>query len=182
MSENNDGFIIIKNVRVSFPHLFEFPEFKDGPGKCGARLLLPDDHAAIAPLRKGIHALLDAKFDGRLPKDKLCLRETEGDRPEYDGVQVLFTNCKPNKKPIVIGADGSSVIASEADSAIYPGCRVNAKVRLWPQNNGYGKRVNAELIAIQFAGDDEPLTDSYVSVEDAMSGFGGASQDDEIAF
>lgn len=166
-------FIMIKGARVSFPHLFVPPIINDDQGKCGAVLMLePEKHGSmIKNLEKQIKSLSAAKFKGRkLPSDKVCLRDGEDKgRPEYEGYMVVSTNSKT--QPTVIGRSGTDVITDEQKSEIYAGCYVNAKIRLWVQDNQYGKRVNAELVAIQFAGDGEPLDDSFVSVDDAMEGF-----------
>jgi hypothetical protein len=177
----DDDMIMIGGARVSFPHLFRRPVINGEEGKCGAVLMLdPKKHAgAIHTIEKGIDALCKFKFKGRkIPSDKLCLRDGDDKgRPEYEGYQVLSANSKG--KPLVIGKDGSNVITDEEENPIYAGCYVNAKVRLWAQDNQYGKRVNAELVAIQFLKDGEPLDGSYVSVEDAMSGFGAIDDDDD---
>lgn len=174
-------FIMIKNVRVSFPHLFTRPVINGEEGKCGATLMLdPEKHTvSIKAINKQIAELFKEKFKGRkLPAEKLCLRDGEDKgRPEYEGYQVLSANSKG--KPHVISPDGSKTITDEEDCSIYAGCYVNAKVRLWAQDNNYGKRINAELTAIQFAADGEALDGAYVSVEDAMDGFGSVVEDDE---
>jgi hypothetical protein len=175
-----DGFIILKDVRISFPHLFRRPVINGTEGKCGAALMLDDKrHAgAIAALKGQIDELVKTRFKGRpLPAEKLCLRAgKDKGRPEYDGdMHVLSANNRD--KPIVLGSNGTSIITEERDSSIYAGCYVNAKVRLWAQDNQYGKRINCELVAVQFARDGEPLDGSYVSPEDAVAGFDATSDD-----
>ena len=174
-------YIMLKNVRVSFPHLFTRPVINGEEGKCGATLMLePEAHAAsIKTVKSHIAELIKTKLKGKkVPSDKLCLRDgDEKGREEYEGYMVLSANNKG--KPIVIDNAGSGVITDEEDSLIYAGCYVNAKVRLWAQDNKYGKRINAELVSIQFASDGEPLDSTYVSVDDAMEGFGSVSEDDD---
>lgn len=173
-------FIMIKNARVSFPHLFTKPVINGEEGKCGAVLMLdPDNHeTTIKAIEKRIAELFKEKFKGRkLPDEKLCLREGEDKgRSEYEGLKVLSANSK--KTPLVIGTSGQDVITDEDQCPIYAGCYVNAKVRLWAQDNNYGKRVNCELVAIQFAGEGEALDGAHVSVDEAMDGFGSVSDDD----
>ena len=177
---SNDDFIMIKGARVSFPHLFTPPTINGDEGKCGAVLMLdPKDHdAVIGKIEDRIKDLCDFKFKGRkLPSEKLCLRTGEDKgRPEYDGLMVLSANSKD--RPVVLRGDGRTRVTDERDSAIYAGCYVNAKVRLWAQDNQYGKRVNAELVAIQFLRDGDPLDGSYVSEDEAMDGFGAVDDDD----
>lgn len=178
MSKSNE-FIFIKNARVSFPHLFTKPIINGNEGKCGCTLMLdPETNAThIKAIQQEIDAITQDKFKGRkLPSDKICLRDGEDKgRPEYEGLMVISANSKD--RPFVLG-NNRKQITSEEECDIYSGCYVNAKIRLWAQNNNYGKRINAELIAIQFAGDGESLDGSYVSADVAAEGFEDTSEDD----
>jgi hypothetical protein len=172
---------MLKGVRVSFPALFIKPIINGQEGKCGAALMLsPDKHAeTIAEIEAEIAALIQTNLKGqRLPADKLCLRDGfERGRPEYEGYQILSANSK--NRPVVLSSDGSTPVYDEDKSQIYSGCLVKAKIRLWAQDNKFGKRINAELVAIQFAGDGEPLDGAYISPEEAAEGF--ESEDDFLA-
>lgn len=169
----NPDFIMIKDVRCSFPHLFEKPIINGQEGKCGAALMLePGKHAnAIAQIKKAIQALATERLKGRVPpSDKLCLRPGEDKgRPEYDGHVILSANSRT--RPAVVSHFGSGTITDPQQNAIYGGCYVNAKVRLWAQDNNFGKRINCELVAIQFCRDGEPLDGMHVSEEQAVEGF-----------
>jgi hypothetical protein len=68
-------------------------------------------------------------------------------------------------RPLVIDKDKSPL--TEQDGKPYAGCFVNASVELWPQDNNYGKRVNASLRGVQFFRDG-----------DAFAGGGAASEDE----
>lgn len=178
----NKDFVMLKNVRVSFPHLFSRPIINGDEGKFGGTFLLdPKEHKKqIEAVQAEIDKLVKAKFKGKqLPSDKLCLRDgDQSGRDEYDGYTILSANT--NDKPIVVSTNGKGVVASEEDCQIYAGCRVNAKINLWAQDNKYGKRVNAQLVAIQFAADDEALDGAHVSVDEAMDGFGASEDGDDF--
>lgn len=178
----NDDMIMIKGARVSFPHLFTKPTINGEEGKCGATFMLdPKTHAkTISQIETNMDDLSKFRFKGRkIPSDKLCLRDGEDKgRTEYEGYQILSANSKD--KPLVISKDGRTVVTNEEDNPIYAGCYVNAKVRLWAQDNQYGKRINCELVAIQFLKDGEPLDGSHVSVADAMSGFQSVDDEDDF--
>lgn len=171
---------MLKNARVSFPHLFEKPLINGDEGKCGAVLMLDpkSNKNEIAAINDAIEALLTEKNKGKkIPAEKLCLRDgEEKGREEYEGYMVLSANSK--SKPIVLGKQ-REVIKDPDDCEIYAGCYVNAKVSLWFQNNQYGKRVNCELIAIQFAKDGDALDGGRVSVDEAVDGFDDLDGDDD---
>lgn len=173
-----DKFLMLRNVRVSFPHLFTKPIINGDEGKCGCTLLLGEEEHAkeIAQIQQIIDDMAIAKWKKKRPADKTCLRLGEDKRDEYIGYYCLSANSKD--LPVVISNSGAGVITDPSKSSIYAGCRVNAKVSFWVQDNVHDKRVNGNLIAIQFAGDDTPLDDSYVSVEKAMEGFEAAVGDD----
>ena len=151
--------IKLRNVRLSaYPALFTRPTFEgETQAKYGCKLLLdPDEHGEqIRELQQAITALVNDKLDGqRLPSDKLCLRRGEDTGKAYhEGYWVLSASTK--NRPVVL--DRRKNLVTEDDQIIYPGCRVNAHISLWAQNNRYGKRINCELEGIQHVGDDEPI-------------------------
>jgi hypothetical protein len=124
---------------------------------------------------------MKANFKGKnIGADRLCIRDGDnGGREEYAG--HWFMTSSTNRVPVVMRANKDEVFDEESNP-IYAGCYVNAKVKLWAQNNtDGGKRVNAELVAIQFAKDGERIGGSApVSREDAMDGFDEADEDDDI--
>ena len=142
----------------------------------------------VKKIRAGITDALKENNKGKkLPPEKYCLRDgDESGKDEYEGYMTVSCNTSGDIR--VLAGDGKTTITESKDCAIYAGCLVNAKIRLWWQNNDFGKRVNAELVAIQFAGDGTPLTDSHISEDEAKDGFdavdgdledaGGATEDD----
>jgi hypothetical protein len=173
---------MLKNVRVSFPHLFTRPIINGEEGKCGAALMLdPDAHQqTLLKLNEEIDNLIQTKWNGKvkIPSDKRCLRDGEDKgRAEYEGYMVLSANS--SDRPVVLRGNGRDTIEDERDCPIYAGCYVNAKVRLWAQDNQFGKRINCELVAIQFAGEGAPLDGTHVSREQAMDGFDAIDEDED---
>lgn len=67
------------------------------------------------------------------------------------------------KRPQIIQADGSAVdpmntmAYNQLTRQMYGGCRVNAAVKPWLQENKHGRGVRCDLIAVQFFKDDEPF-------------------------
>lgn len=149
--------IKIQNARLSFPSLFRKASFNGTETKYEATLLLnKQDHAdTIGLIQKAIKEKVAVDLKGaKLGADKLCLRD--GDEVDYDGYAGHMSIKASNKKrPTVIGRDKAPI--TEDDNVIYGGCYVNAIVELWAQNNEYGKRVNANLLGVQFVRDGEPF-------------------------
>lgn len=178
---NIEHELMLKNVRCSFPHLHKKRVIKGKEGKYGCTFLLDKttDTALIDKTKREISAILKEKNDGvKLKPDLLCLRDgdSEGERAEYAGYWYLTSNT--DKRPVVIGTRKDDRVIDPEECKIYAGCRVNAKVAIWWQDNDNGQRVNGTLLAIQYAGEGEPLTGAHVSEEDAVAGFEDIENDD----
>lgn len=162
--------ITLKNVRLSFPSVFQKAVFKGVEGKYEATFLIDKlDKATKKAIDDAIEAAI-AAAKVKVPADKRCIKD--GDDSEYDGYENCWSFKAANsKRPTVIDRDKSPLI--ETDEKIYAGCRVNAIVGIWIQNNEFGKRANANLFGIQFVKDDEPfgrgsedVTDYFDDLED----------------
>lgn len=156
--------IKLNNVRLSFPSVFRKAVFNGDETKYEATLLIHKEDQAelIKEIKKGIAAKLKDELKGaKLPADKICLKD--GDEIDYDGYEGhMSIKASNNKRPTVIDKDKSPL--TEDDNRLYAGCRVNAIVELWAQNNSYGKRINCNLLGLQFAGDDTPFGDGGAKV------------------
>lgn len=179
---SDERFIMLKNVRVSFPHLFTRPIIRGQEGKCGAQIMLDNERDAksIEAVKRRIQELIKDKLKGaRVPADKLCLRAGEDKgRAEYEGHHILSANN--TGKPFVISNNGRDMITDPEDNPIYAGCYVNAKIQLWAQDNDYGKRINCTLVAIQFSADGDALDGAHVSAADAVEGFDMTAGDEDF--
>lgn len=178
--------IKLNNVRLAFPCLFEAKTVA-GEGKpafSGTFLIDPAD-PQIKTLNAAIEATAKdkwgAKADAMLKQlraaDKVCLHN--GDlKASYDGFPGnLFVSARNPVRPTVLNKDKSPL--AEADGVVYAGCYVNAVLELWPQDNQYGKRVNATLLGVQFAGDGDSFTGGGAASEDDFDDVSaGATADD----
>jgi hypothetical protein len=170
--------IKLQNVRLSFPSLFRKAVFNGEETKFEATLLIAKDSPLVADIKKAIDAKLQSDFEGKkLPADKICFKD--GDDFDYDGYAGNYSiKASNNKRPIVIDKDKTPL--TEDDNRIYAGCYVNVIVELWAQNNSYGKRINANLLGVQFAKDGEPFGDGGVSA--SADDFDMVEGDDEDMF
>lgn len=168
--------IKLKNARLSFPSLFQTEEFGgESTGKYAATFILDsvDNAAEIKQIQDETNRLMKEELKTKLPSEKIALKDgDEIGRPEYEGKMTIKATTK--KRPLVIDRDKTPL--GEHDEKPYAGCYVNAIISLWPQNNQYGKRVNASLEGVQFAAHGEPFTTGGIDV-DEFDDF-----DDEDAF
>ena len=169
----------MKNVRISFPNLFRKAVFQGTETKYEATFLLDkEEHAdSIKKISDAIAAMLKEK-KAKLGADKICFKD--GDEIDYQGYAGTMTIKASNaKRPLTIGKDKAPI--TEDDNIIYSGCYVNAIVTLWFQDNGFGKRINASLEAVQFAKDGQPFGDGGSKASAADFDFID-DDDDEPAF
>lgn len=172
---------VLKNVRLSFPSLFRKAVFNGDETKYEATFLLDKDaHAAIIEaIEKDTNQRIKSELKGaKVPADRRCLKD--GDESSYDGYDgCMSLKASNNKRPLVIDRDKSPL--TEDDERMYAGCYVNAQVELWVQNNNYGKRINANLLGVQFFKDGEPFADgAKTSSVDDFDAFD--DEDDDLDF
>lgn len=154
--------IKLSNVRLSFPSLFQRASFDGQEGKFEATLLMPKGSENAKKIESAVQAML-TENKVKLPADKICFKD--GDFVEYDGYAGMMSfKGTSNKRITVINRDKSPIV--EDDNIIYAGCYVNAIVDLWYQDSKFGKRINGNIMGIQFSKDGEAF------------GAGGISDDD----
>ena len=168
--------IKLKNVRLSFASLFKKATFGGEETKYEGTFLIDKETQAdqIAEINTAIAAMMKEK-KAKLSPDRICFKD--GDGIDYDGYAGHMSIKAGNtKRPIVIDRDKSPL--TEDDGRPYSGCYVNAVLELWFQDNTWGKRVNANLLAVQFAKDGEPFGEGGASV--SVDDFDVIDEDDDI--
>lgn len=181
----------ISDARLSFPVLFEAQQFNgEGTPKFRATFMLDPNNKQHAKQIKGIKAAIDecarAKWGKQWDAKKIklkgtCLKaqdddlasedlvtETEGEyREEFEGVYLFAAS--ETKRPSLVDADRTPLV--KEDGKPYAGCYVTAIVSLWAQDNAFGKRVNANLIGVQFKKDGDPFEARTVVADDDWDDF-----------
>jgi hypothetical protein len=154
------AIITLKNVRLSFPHLFQPQVQPDGKKTFGCSFIFPADHPAKAELDAAIKAVAkekwaakaDAELKALTASGRICLRD--GNTKAYDGyADQWFVSASSKTRPQVIDRDTAPL--DESSGRPYGGCYVVGSIEVWAQDNAFGKRINATLRWVQFARDGE---------------------------
>ena len=166
------AIIKLEGVRLSFPQLFKPRAMinargePEGEPKFSATFIMDcEKHASlIAKIEKTIERLALDYWKKKMGY-KSCLHDGN-DKADMDGYGdgLMFITSSRKTRPVVVDRQVNPV--TEEDGIIYAGCYVNATVRLWVQDNKWGKRVNAELRAVQFVKDGESFGAGQVNAED----------------
>jgi len=168
--------IVLRNVRLSFPAIWK-PKAAQGGGtlKFSASLLLDKATNAkdIAAVKAAMTEVGKAKWPTGIPKGCTpCLKE--GNSKDYDGYDDsnMFVSASSDKRPVIVDTDPTVALVEE-DGKPYAGCVINASIRLWAQDNQFGKRINAQLTGIQFVEDGEAFGDAPLNPVDVFGAVAG---------
>lgn len=177
MSKTTEQFFI-RNVRASFLYIFnDKGEYQGTPNKKYSLTLIFDKKKEHKKQLKNIQAMIDdlvkTELKGDEPEDRYYVlknddrRTKRGNRLEYKGFYTL--KASNESRPVLMDLQANKV--SPDDHPFYAGCRVNVKVSLWANDGPNGPVLGCNIIGVQFAGHDDPLTDSVINQEEAMEGF-----------
>jgi hypothetical protein len=163
----------LKDVRISFANIFEAKQVQgQGDAKFSGSFLFPRTHPAVAVVVEAMTAAAKEKWGVKADEvikalkagDRLCLHDGDS-KPDADAYPGnLFLNASNKTRPLVIGPQREPLVA--ADGKPYSGCYVNAIVEIWPQDNQFGKRINASLLGVQFLRDGTRLAGGGVAAAD----------------
>ena len=194
-----EGVVTLKNVRLSFPHLFEpTASVEGGPKKYRAAFLIdPTSESGKANL-KVLNAAIDKaalgvwktkekadKIRAKLDSDRSGLRDgedaTNKDGDVYAGYEDMkFITASNGKKPKVLRRDKSVIDSTEA-AEIYGGCYVNAVVSVWATNQEKhgGNGIFFTLEIVQYAKKGEPFGAAELDEDDYLDDMGDEDEDDD---
>ena len=146
--------IKIDKARLSYPSLFKRSVFQGQEGKYEATLLVEkSSKIAKTIVVEAKKACKEAGVDyGKLrTSGKSCVRDgDESDRPEAEG--CLTIKARNEMQPPVFDRDRSKITDA---GRVYAGCYVAAVITFWVQDNAFGRRLNANLLGVQFVEDGE---------------------------
>lgn len=184
----------LRDVRIAFPTLFVPKAMigKDGKPstpKYSITALFPPGSAPHKEISAAIKTVASEKwptsYEVQLKalkaSDKLCLHDGDT-KPKYEAFPGnLFVSASSVTQPDVRDSDTKRIPASNP-GRIYGGCYADVIVSVWAQDNQYGKRINAEVLGVQFRRDGDAFRvgaaatdDDYedLSVGDDSGGGGG---------
>lgn len=184
------GRIMLRNVRLAFPNLFE-PSTVAGEGepRYSAAFILPPDHPQLKEIQAKIKAVAaekwkdkaDAVVKGLEKTGKVALHDGD-EKPQYDGFpgnMFISASAKVSARPTVINTDKTPL--TERDGKPYAGCYVNVSLDFWAQDNAYGKRVNAQLRGVQFYRDGDAFSAGRPADSDEFEEVTDGATADDIA-
>lgn len=177
-----DGCIRIDNVRASYPHLDKAWAKNDkDKKKYSITGLAPKEthEEAKKLLVEEINKLLTSSKIGKLASEHKFVRNgDDSGKDENEGHWIIKASENEGRRPTVRDQKGRLVEIEDIAELIYPGCFVNILLRPWAQNNEHGKKINANLIGVQFAKKGERFGEAPIDDEDAWDEV--ESDDDDL--
>ena len=192
--------IFLSNVRLAFPNIAEPQrQVNELTGverlSYNCELLMPQDHAGFQQFMARYGALALEKWKehaqaimGMIQNERRMRCFGRGEEKiakktlkPYDGYAGnLYITAGRDTAPQMIQPDGLPVDPSNTMAyqqlarKLYGGCRVNAAVKPWPQDNKHGRAIRCDLVAIQFAADDTPFGEGAVDASGMFGAVAGA--------
>src|SRR3990167_8015111 len=187
-----EDVIYLSNVRLSFPHIAEPQRQRNEQTgiesiRYAANFILPPAPPAFQEFMKGSGAAMTEKWKEHaaqvmslIQNDRRLRCFGRGEEKinnktytPYDGYAgQLYLSASRDKPPQVIQADGVAVDPAntmayqQITRKLYGGCRVNAAIKPWLQDNKHGRGIRADFVAIQFAADDTPFGEGEIDASE----------------
>lgn len=203
---SNQGQFVLSNVRLAYAQDLNAarvqqsaqaaPGQAPGKPKFGVTVLIPESatdvlqqiYVAMQEIAQQTFGQQAAAIWQELQAgNKLALKNgaLKASSPGFAGHWFMSLAAKEEQPPTLLSkfndpTTGRPQVLKRPQTVLYSGCYANVQVALWAQNNGYGKRINADVKVVQFAGDGEafggggaaPNLDMFGG-EDGAPAFGG---------
>ena len=192
--------VFLSNVRLSFPHLAEPQrQVNEATGKerisYNCEFIMPQEHPGFQQFMKRYGELALEKWKEHAQAVMSMIQQDRKTRcfgmgaekvnkktfQPYDGYAGnVFITAGRDQAPQMIQADGTPIDPANTMAyqqlarKMYGGCRVNAAIKPWPQDNKHGRGIRCDLIAVQFAGDDTPFGEGAVDASGMFGAVAGA--------
>lgn len=159
--------IKLSNVRLSFPSLFKRSIFDNKEGKYEATFILDKKDVDTKAIIDNIIKQLLTENKIKVRPDMMAIKDGAEVNSKLNDYWLI--KASNHRRPTVINKDKTPIV--EEDDIIYAGCYVNAIINFWVQDNKFGKRINANLMGIQFVKDGEAFGPGNVDVTDEFDEF-----------
>lgn len=158
---NTEKQFKLKNVRLSYPSLWERSTYKGNVGKYQASFIMDDETAQ--PILDYISEL-DPK--GEVETKKCCLKEGDSEKRDTAGMYVFCG--KNNVRPQMRDEQNKELL--EGSELLAPGCYVNAIVAVYRYNDF----ICGKLYGLAFVKEGESLSSNPPdeAIADALADFG----------
>lgn len=156
----------LKNVRLSFPDLFEAKQYQgQGAFNYGATFLVEPGSENDKLIKAEITRISKAAWPKTWEKELAALMANpmktayiSGDIKTYDGyagnMALTAKRKQEDGRPVVVNRQGHPVQMGDAGTP-YGGCYVHAAVEIWAQDNNYGKGIRCTLVGVMFHRDGD---------------------------
>lgn len=194
----NDGTILCKNIRFSYVHAAQpWRKLESDDLKYSIVGLIPRSKPEYRPLidvLKGRMEELRASAElGMLADDKKFLRNGDkGSIEQHKGYLTISSSATLDRPPSLRGPEALTLSKEKAIDQIRSGYWGDILIKPWAMRNKHGRRVNAELIAVQVKrkdktfgqqriGEDE-LDETFDASDEWDDSSGGFDNDDDSGY
>ena len=151
--------ITLPNVRISYPHLFKATDYQNNKDfKYQATAIFGPEHEKLKEkilvyikklIRKEKASNPDWADVDELSSEYLFLRQGNDESTVRERYKDKWIVVASNKyKPVVVDRKKNHI--KENEGCPISGDYVNMNITLWLQSNEHGKRVNANVVGVQF--------------------------------
>lgn len=169
MAEKQNNDLLITNTRLSYAYIFKPYEGDDGSKSFCSHLIIPTNHPQLGALQNLMRKVAVDTWKEKAEEvlqqlkaqDRLCIHRGDISKPGQDAYKgLLYISSSSKIKPRILATVGgiNQEIGEDHELAPYSGCKANAIIGVWAQNNKFGKRINAQLMGVQFVGHDQRLS------------------------
>lgn len=179
--------LILKNVVIAFPEVFEAKAFGDSDPKFSLTTLIEKGSENDKQIQKAIKSVLDTKFGAKAESigkqiennsQRNCYSDgdAKSDYAGFAGNMALRTSSPI--RPTVVDRDRSPL--QREDGKIYSGVKANVIVNFFAYDNKFGKGVSCGLAGVQFAEHGEPLGGATAASVDEFDDLSDGSDADDF--
>ena len=176
MRMSKQATIVVEGILAFAQQIFNAESFEAGGTEYfGTQLLIDPKSESAQVLNATVDTVRNGAKLGKVKADRLCV--TDGDDTDYESHQgklvLRATRIAKRGRPLTV--DNQLHPCVQEDNLLYSGAKARCKINVWAQDNKWGKRVNAELLAVQFVEHGDQIGGGQTPSIDGMEPVGDAS-------